>query len=91
MAPSPGAGEGWGEVEDDLLGATQTASVIASGISLGSIGTPFLLFFILVLIAIAGYSVYVYGFPKRTKLDTETSGKTPSSAEYDLDDILRGS
>ncbi len=72
---------------EQVLGETQVAHVARSGISRDSLGVPFLLFLILVAIAIAGYSVYIYGFPKRTKFDT----KTPASAEYDLDDILRGS
>ncbi|MBP9821736.1 MAG: lamin tail domain-containing protein [Candidatus Pacebacteria bacterium] len=76
--------------ETQVLVETQAASVIGSGLQVSLLGTPLILFLILVLIAIAGYSVYVYGFPKRQKFNTETSGKTPQSAEYDLDDILRG-
>lgn len=73
--------------QDETLRETQAASVLGSGISFPVFGTPFLLFLILVLVTVLGYSVYIYGFPKRTKSHTET----PTTAEYDLDDILRGS
>lgn len=71
-------------VPETVLGQSQTAQAARAGITFG---TPFLLFVILVLVAIAGYSVYVYGFPRRQKMDEGT----PLSEEYDLDDILRGS
>ncbi len=72
---------------DQAFRETQAASVLGSSISFPVLGTPFLLFLILVLVTVLGYSVYIYGFPKRTKSHTET----PTTAEYDLDDILRGS